>query len=126
MALTLEVPARNAAVDGVTGLIDAGGGPGCLMIKSAADVVLCVIALDDPAFSPAEGGTATALGMPKSGIGTSEAGTGTQAAKYDVCDSEGRVVWRGTVPGNMVLDNASIAAKQVVVVSSWSHSQPAS
>jgi hypothetical protein len=124
--LTLQVPARNAAVDGVTGLIDAAGGAGSLQIKSAAGIVLCVVELDDPAFSPAEDGTATALGLPKQGIGTAAAGEGTKATKYDVCDSSGRVVWSGDVPGNLMLDNTSIAAKQVVHVVSWSHTQPAS
>lgn len=126
MALTLGTAARNAACNGVVDLVDAGSGAGKLKIKDVSNNVLCIIALSDPAFGNAATGTATANGLPLSGVGSAAAGAGTDAAAYDVTDSDDNVIWSGTVPGNLALDNANIAEGQGVTVTSWSHSQPAS
>ena len=126
MALTLGTAARNAACDGVVDLVDAGSGPGKLKIQNASSVVICEIILDAPAFGPSVLGVATAQGLPKNGYGTPAAGGGSAAAKYDVTDSNDNVIWSGTIPGNMTLDNVNIAQSQVVRLTSWVHSQPAS
>lgn len=125
MALTLSTAARNAACDAVVDLVDAGTGAGKLKIKDVLNTVLCIITLGDPAFGASSVGTATASGLPKSGTGTAAAGTGTVATAYDVTDSDDNVIWSGTIPGNMTLDNVSIANGQTVNVTSWTHSQPA-
>lgn len=125
MAITLGTPARNAACDGVVDLVDAGSGAGKLKIKDAGNNVLCTITLADPAFGGAAVGVATAAGLPKSGTGTSAAGVGTDATKYDVTDSDDNVIWSGTIPSNMTLDNDNIAENQTVTVTSWTHTQPA-
>lgn len=125
MAITLGNPARSAACNGVVDLVDAGSGAGKLKLKSAGDTVLCVITLGDPAFGNASNGVATASGLPKSGTGEAAAGSGTAATKYDVTDSDDNVIWSGTIPADMTLDNASIAENQTVTISSWTHTQPA-
>lgn len=125
MAITLQTSARNAACDGVVDLVDGGAAAGKLKIKDVIDTVLCIITLADPAFGASATGTATAAGLPKSGTGTAAAGAGTAATKYDVTDSDDNVIWSGTIPGNMTLDNPIIAFGQTVSVTSWTHTQPA-
>ena len=122
MAITLGEAAQNAACNGVVDLIDAGAGAGLLKIKDAGAVVLVAITLGDPAFSDAVVGVATAEGLPRAGVGAAD---GTPAS-YDVTDSDGNVVWSGTIPSNMTLDAATIAVGQTVSVVSWTHTQPAS
>lgn len=126
MALTLEMSARNASVNARVDLIDAAATPGKLQILADDDAVLVEITLGDPAFGDAILGAATASGLPISGTGTAAAGAGTSPTKYNVCDGDGNVAWRGTIPGNLLLDAASIAVNQIVNVTSWGHGQPAS
>lgn len=125
MAITLSTAARNAACDAVVDLIDAGAGAGKLRIKDVSNNILCSITLADPAFGAAATGVATAAGLPKSGTGTAAAGTGTAATQFDVVDSDDNVVWTGTIPANLTLDNVSIAENQTVTITSWTHTQPA-
>lgn len=125
MAITLSTAARNAACNGVVDLIDAGAGAGKLRIKDVSSNILCSITLADPAFGDAAAGVATASGLPKSGTGTAAAGTGTAATQFDVVDSDDNVVWSGTIPANLTLDNVSIAENQTVTITSWTHTQPA-
>lgn len=126
MPLILELSARNAAANGVVDLLDAGSGPGKLTILAADHAVLVEITLGKPAFTEAQEGVAIATNLPLSGTGTEAAGAGTPPAKYTASDSDGNVVWSGSVPGNLTIDTPSIAAKQAVVLSSWAHGQPAS
>ena len=125
MAVTLVNAARSAAADAVVDLVDGGVGAGKLKLKSAGDVLLCTITLADPAFGAAANGVATAAGLPKSGTGLAAAGAGTAATKYDVTDSADTVIWSGTIPADLTLDNASIAENQTVTITSWTHTQPA-
>lgn len=122
MAITLSEAAQNAACNGVVDLLDAGAAAGRLKIKDAGGVLLVNIELADPAFSSAVVGVATAQGLPRAGTGVA-AGS---PASYDVTDSDGNVVWSGTIPSNMTLDAATIAIGQTVSVTSWTHTQPAS
>jgi hypothetical protein len=125
MSVTLGNPARSASCDATVDLVDGGAGAGKLKLKSAADAVLCIITLADPAFGAAANGVATAAGLPKSGTGLAAAGAGTAATKYDVTDSADTVIWSGTIPADLTLDNASIAENQTVTITSWTHTQPA-
>ena len=125
MTITLQNPARTVACDAVVDKVDQGAGAGKLKLKAANDTLLCTITLADPAFGAAANGVATAAGLPKSGTGLAAAGAGTAATKYDVTDSDDTVIWSGTIPADLTLDNASIAENQTVTITSWTHTQPA-
>lgn len=129
MAITLTTAARNAACDAVVDLIDAGVGAGKLKLKSAGDVLLCTITLNDPAFAAASTGAAALDVTPAlSGTGLAAAGAGTAATKFDFTDSADTVVFSGVVgvgSGELQLDNNSIAENQVVNITGYTHTQPA-
>lgn len=126
MATTLSTAARNAACNAVVDLCDQGAGAGKLKIKQTS-TLLCTITLSDPAFGNSATGVATASGLPLSGTGVASG----SANAFDVTDSDDNVLWSGTVTatgggGDMTLDNVSIAVDQVVNVTAFTHTQPAS
>lgn len=129
MAITLSTAARNAACAATVNLIDAGAAAGKLVLKSAGDVVLCTITLNDPAFAaPATGAAALDVSPALSGTGAAAAGAGTAATKFDFTDSDDNVVISGTVgvgSGELQLDNNSIAENQTVNITGYTHTQPA-
>jgi hypothetical protein len=125
VTVTLSEDAQNAACNAVVAVIDRAGSAGSMRILGGAGEILCVIALVRPAFSPAQEGIAEANGLPRTGVGTDAAGRGIAPSKYEVLDGDGSVVWAGDVPGGMVLDGGTIAAKQIVSIVSWRHAQPA-
>jgi hypothetical protein len=129
MAITLSTAARNAACDATVDLVDAGASPGKLKLKSASDVLLCTITLNDPAFGAAATGAAALDVSPAlSGTGLAAAGAGTLATKFDFTDSADAVVFSGVVgvgSGEIQLDNNSIAENQVVNITGYTHTQPA-
>jgi polyisoprenoid-binding protein YceI len=129
MAITLATAGRNAACAGTTAAVDAGAGAGKLKLKSAGDVVLCIITLNDPAFAaPSAGAAALDVTPALSGVGLAAAGAGTLATKFDFTDSADTVVWSGTVgvgSGEIQLDNNSIAENQTVNITGYTHTQPA-
>lgn len=128
MAITLSTIGRNAACNGTVDAID-GGAPGKLVLKSAGDVVLCTITLNNPAFGAAATGAAALVVSPAlSGTGTAAAGTGTLATKFDFTTSADAAIISGTVgvgSGELQLDNNSIAENQTVNITGYTHTQPA-
>lgn len=121
MAITLSEIGQNGACNGLVDLVDAGAGPGLLNIKDSTDAILVSIALAKPAFGEAVAGVAEATGLPRAGAGLI---AGVPAA-YDVTDSEGNVVWSGTIPSSMTIDAETISPRQIVSVTNWIHTQPA-
>jgi len=127
MATTLSTTARNAACDAVVDLVD-GGSPGKIRLKSAGAVVIAEVTLANPAFSAAATGVATALSVPLTGAGIAAAGTGVVATTFDVTTSANTVIWSGAVgvgSGELSLNNANIANGQTVIITSFTHTQPA-
>jgi hypothetical protein len=92
--------------------IDSGSGAGFVRIRSAADVLLAQVPLDDPSGSV--NGTTGQLTFSFSGPDTSADATGT-AAYAEFCDSDGTVYLsipavQGTAPvsGFLVMNTLSI------------------
>lgn len=129
MAITLATASRTAACDAVVDKIDQGAAAGKLKLKSAADVLLCTITLNDPAFDGAVNGAAALDVAPAlSGTGAAAAGAGTAATKFDFTDSDDTVIFSGVVgvgSGEIQLDNNSIAEGQTVNITGYTHTQPA-
>jgi hypothetical protein len=124
MATTLSTAGRNAACNGTVDAIDQGAGAGKIRIKSAGAVVIAEVTFGDPAFGNAATGVATANGLPLSGAGIAAAGAGTNAASFDVTDSDNNVIWSGGV-AELGLDNVNIADGQTVTINTCTHTQPA-
>lgn len=143
MATRLPNASQQAAADAVVDLIDAGTGDTEGKLRLYAGVqpadadsapvgdLLCEIDLANPAFgAAASSGTATALGVPLSGVGTAAASTGTAAQSFRIVDRDGATVVDGAVTGTggggeLELDNVSIAEAQSVTITALTYTQPA-
>ena len=134
MAWELSTAARNAALAGVTGLIDAGTGPGVIEIRTdtkpgvgnaATGTLLATITLVDPSFAaPSTGAAALADPGPVTAVGTGTAGHAR------VKDSTGAVVMDGVVTatgggGDITLASTAVSAGQTVDVTGGSLLMPA-
>ena len=131
MATTLPTASRNAACNAVVDLVDAGAGAGNIYIKDGGATHIATVVLANPAFGASAVGVATALSVPLAGVGIAAAGAGTAAATFDVVDGSDVVIWSGTVTvtgggGELTLDNITIANLQVIAVTAFTHTQPAS
>ncbi|GAF76923.1 unnamed protein product [marine sediment metagenome] len=91
--LTLSVAAKNAAVDAVVDLCDAGAGAAVLSIMTAGDTILSEHTMTDPAFGASAAGVATAAAI---GDDASANATG-EAALFKIEDSDSNEVMRGSV-----------------------------
>ena len=134
MAWELSTAARNAALAGVTGLIDAGTGPGVIEVRTgtkpgvgnaATGTLLATITLVDPSFAaPSAGPAALADPGPVGAPGTGTAGHAR------VKDSPGAVVMDGVVTatgggGDITLASTAVSAGQTVDVTGGSLLMPA-
>ena len=119
MAVTYTTAVKNARLLAVRDQIDAGSGPGVLQIGTAGmAVVLAEIALSDPSAT-ATNGILTFSGFPKSDTAANATGV---AAAARIRDSSGTDVITGLTVGtssaDIVLDNTSINAGQVITINS--------
>ena len=119
MAIIYSTAVKNARLLAVRDQIDAGSGPGVLQIGTAGmAVVLAEIALSDPSAT-ATNGILTFSGFPKSDTAANATGV---AAAARIRDSSGTDVITGLTVGtssaDIILDNTSINAGQVITINS--------
>ena len=134
--LRLATSARNAAVKGVTDLIDAGSGAGTISIYSGAQpatpataasgTLLATVVLGKPAFSAPSNGVAA--GADPAAVNAVATGT---AGWCRVADSAGSAVIDGDVTasggsGFMQLSSTALAAGAPVDITSLQLTMPAS
>jgi hypothetical protein len=127
--------AASAAADAVVDRIDAGSGPGTLVIfgstcPSTADAAdsgttLAVLTFGDPAFGSAVDGVATANAITAD---SSANATGT-AMCFRAKDSDGNVIFQGAMTtsgggGEIILSSTSVTAGQSVAITSLTYTQP--
>jgi len=118
MAVTYSTAAKNARLDAVTALIDAGVSAGKLKIRDGSNVVLATLTLADPSAAAASGGVLTFDFDPDISDSSADA-TGT-AANAIITDSADTTVISGLTVGtsgtDIVLDSVSITAGQTVTI----------
>lgn len=94
MAITITTAVRNSIADAILALINAGTPPGNIQIGTTAfGTILATIALANPAFSAASGGSASLAGTPRTDSSADATGT---AAVWRARDSSGTAVIDGT------------------------------
>lgn len=121
MAVNYSTAAKNARLNAVATVIDAGSGPGILQIGTAGmATVLATITLNDPCAASASGGVLTFSGFAKSATAVA---TGTAAAAR-IRDSNGSDVVTGLVVGvsgsgaDIILDSVGIDTNETVTLNS--------
>lgn len=131
--MKISTLARNAAVNAVTALIDAGAGAGTIVIRTGSapanttdadtGTLLATCTFSDPSLGAAASGTATASAITSD---TSIDNTGT-AGYFRVKDSNALVILQGTCGTSgtdMVLDSVNFVAGGVCAISSFTLTQP--
>lgn len=123
MGITLTDTARNAATNGVCGLVNGG----TLEILTAADAVLSTHTFSATAFGTSAAGVATANAI---GNGTVAGGGGT-ATKYRAKNSGGTIMFSGTVSnsggsGDIKLASNVFAGGETISITSLTYNTPAS
>jgi hypothetical protein len=121
MAVTYSTAAKNARLEAVKTLLEAGSGAAQLVIGtsslSGATGVLAEIPLDDPCGSVAAG-VLTFSGLPNTVIA---AATGT-AAKAELRDSDDNTIVSGLTVGtagtDIIIQSTAIAAGQTIQINS--------
>lgn len=133
--MLISTVARNAMVDALVDLLDAGTPPGELFIRTGAEpaattdadsgTLLATLTFSTTAFGAASSGTATADTITSD---TNAAATGT-AAHFRAKNAAGTTVFQGTVGtsgADINFDSVSIIAGGTVAISSLTVTQPAS
>jgi hypothetical protein len=123
MATTHPDATRDAATNAVVDRADLGSAEdtATLRIKTAANAVLADLPMSNPAFGDSASGVAAAAA-----IATTAAAAGGIAAKYDVLNRDGAVVFSGSVTatgggGDLILNNTNIAEGQDVEITSFTY-----
>lgn len=121
MAVSHPSSVRNAAVDLVCGLIDAGSAAGKLVFLTSGDVEVATLTFSDPAFGAAVAGVATAAT-----ITSDNSATGGTIAKANITDSDDNVVFACSVTatgggGDIELNSVVVSATQEVSVTALTY-----
>ena len=124
--VTLTTAARDAAVNGVVDLIDAGSADanGDLVIRDGSNTELAVLAFSNPAFGASSGGTASA-----NSIASDTSATAGVAANFIVRDRDNTLVFDGTVGTSgtdLTLSSTTIGSGDTVSMSTFDVSIAAS
>jgi hypothetical protein len=133
--LKIAGDSATAAANAVVDRIDAGSGPGTLVIFGSvcpddaddadSGTTLAVLTFGDPAFGNAAAGIATANAITAD---SSANATGT-ARCFRAKDSDGNVVFQGTITtagngGDIILSSTSVTSGQSVSITSLTYEQP--
>ena len=121
---TLPNASRDAMVDALVDLIDAGAGAGDLVFQTSGDVEVATCAFSDPAFGASSGGTATA-----NSISDDTNATGGTTTKASLQDSNSTEVIEATVStsgADINLSSTTIGAGDTVSITALTVTQPAS
>lgn len=134
--MRLSTAVRNAAANGIVGLVNIGAGNGKLQLWSGAyptnvgdapaGNLLAEFEYDSTAFGSASDGTAAANGMPKTVTGLDDG----QVAWYRVTDGDGTPLWDndsvGTSGTALTLNTTTISTGVDVTANSHTVTMPAS
>lgn len=120
--MILSAAARNAALDAVLGLLDAGSSTGYIEMRTSGDAEVATLVLSDPAFGAASGGVATAGAITSDTNATG--GTIAKAAFFDSNDSLVFTLTVGTSGAEINLSSVTIAAGETVSLSSLTVTAP--
>ncbi len=128
MALTLSTSAKNASANAVVDLVDVGSAnaQGIMRIKTAqGGTTLVNINLGNPAFGDASSGTATLLGVPRTGVAVASG----NAAWFDVLDCDENIIYSGTVTatgggGDAIIDTVAIQTNDTIQLNSHTVAAP--
>jgi hypothetical protein len=138
MTTRLPLSARNAMLDALTALSNAGAGPAVAQIRSgsqpasadnaATGTVLATFTFSDPAFGAAVAGVATVDVTPALTVAASATGT---AGWYRLMDSNAATVIDGSVTatgggGDMQINDTGLVSTVGVTITGWTISQPGS
>jgi hypothetical protein len=134
MAIAISTAARNAAVDGVTALLNVGGA-GSLVIRTGAapatpatadsGTLLATCPLNATAFGAASSGTATANAI----TSDTNVDASGQAGHFRLKNNAGTVVMQGTCgqgSGDLSFDEDDLVAGGTVAITSFTISIAAS
>lgn len=121
---TLPNASRDAMVDALVDLIDAGAGAGNLVFQTSGDVEVATCAFSDPAFGASSGGTATANSISDDTNATG--GTTTKASLQDSNSTEVIEATVGTSGSDINLSSTTIGAGDTVSITALTVTQPAS
>lgn len=132
MTIHVATAARNAALDAIVDLVDAGSGPGTIKVytgaqpananTAASGTLLATLTFNDPAFDAASAGSVAADVSPAV---TGTAGAAGTAGWARVADSTGATVFDGSVTtagggGDFIIDLATIASGDTVTLTAGS------
>jgi hypothetical protein len=133
MATRLPANVRNAMVDAVVDLLDAGAGAGTVEIRTGAQpaagaaatgTLLATATLSDPAFGASASGTATAAAI----AAVAAVADGT-AGWFRAKDSDGNMVIDGSITetgggGDMELNTDQLSTGVDFDITAWTVTQP--
>jgi hypothetical protein len=122
MTVSHSTLANDAATNAVVDRLDAGSGPGNLLLREGGTLI-CTVPLPVPAFGDAVDGVA-ALNGPLEAQAVASTTNGVDGFEYQ--DGDGNPVWSGTVAesgagADMDIDNVNINAGQKIAVSDYTY-----